>query len=259
MSTVELTPIKVGDTTISSEAFAAALRQRDLKAYQATVDRVVDYHLVRNACQRQNITATDAELQEEADGFRRAHGLTSAEQTNAWLEHKNLSVYDLERYAEYRILVRKLLETNFGPDYARDYLSKHIHRYTVAALSVIVVGAQQKADTLAEQLREDPAQFARLAREHSVEPKTAPAGGMLGWKTLLEIPEPVRDAVFNSAGAGEILGPIQSGDTWHLIQVAAVEKPAFGPQIENVLVNDLLRDWIAAERQRVTIEYGSPS
>lgn len=162
---------------------------------------------------------------------------------------------DLEKNAEFRILARKLLASVYGSGGIQEHFGNNLHRYTGAALSVLAVGSREKAEELAAQLRERRASFAQLARDHSIEPGTAAAGGMLGWTTLARIPEAARDPVMNSKGRGDIVGPIESNGAWHVIEVAALDKPAFGPEVEEVVMADLLDEWLTAERKRTKVEY----
>lgn len=255
MSSLDVTPISIGGRTITQADFCAALRQRNLHQYQSLVDRVADYHLLLAACDRLGISTTTEELQEEADNWRRSNDLLSASDTRSWLGYKNLSADDLEKSAEFRILTRKLLQKEHGPGAVKERFERDVHRYTGAALSILAVGSKEKCEELAKQLNEEKRSFAHLARKHSIEPATAAAGGMLGWTTLADIPEDARDPVLQSAGRGEIVGPIESGGVWHLIQVAALEKPAFGPEFEKVVMAELLDEWLAAERKRTKVEY----
>src|SRR5262245_58661764 len=47
------------------------------------------------------------ELQQAAVAFRRQHGLTSAEQTHAWLARQQLSVHDFEAVLERDLFIEK--------------------------------------------------------------------------------------------------------------------------------------------------------
>lgn len=255
MSDLQLTPIRIDSKEIGATDFCAALKHRSLEEYQQLVDRVADYHLVRDAASRHGLTASTAEVQIEADEWRRTANLLSKEDTENWLDYKNLAVDDLEQHAEFRVLAKKVLEKEYGAGAVRKWFEDNQDRYTMAALSVIAVDSEDKAKALSGELKKDPYQFARLARQHSVEPRTAMAGGMLGWVTVDEVPAEARAAVLNSNGDDEIIGPVQSTGGWDLIQVAAIEKPALAGAMERIAMSDLLADWLAAERKRVQVSY----
>ncbi len=255
MSELQLTPISIGNREIGNSEFCAALKHRSLQDYQQLVDRVADYHLVREAAQRHGLSASPAEIQSEADEWRRSANLLSKTDTENWLGYKNLTADDLEHHAEFRVLAKKVLEKEYGTGAVRKWFEDNQDQYVVAALSVIAVDTEDKAKTLAADLKQDPHQFSRLARQHSMEPQTAAAGGMLGWVTVNEVPQQARGAVLNSKGEGEIIGPIKSEGGWDLIQVAAIERPALAGAMERVAMTDLLADWLAAERKRTQVSF----
>lgn len=254
MQAVDVTPVKIEKNPIQASEFCDALKRRDLQQYQRLVDHVVDYHLVFQAAQREGINATDEELQSGADQIRRANGLVSAADTHAWLDYKSLSVDDLEKNVEFWALSRKLITQEFGADACKDYFNSHEHRYARAALSTIVVDTKEKADDLCEQIRSG-ASFQELAREFSQDASTGSAGGMLGWLTVGKLPEPLQRPILNSAGRGEVLDPVESGGVWHIVQVAAVSKPEYSPEHDQLILPDLLSEWLRKERGRVSIQY----
>lgn len=252
---LQLTPIHVGNTKVDDQGFCDALRQRNPQEYQALVDRVADYYLVREAARREGLSASTDELQQEADNWRRAAGLLSARDTNDWLAYKNLSVDDLEQHAEFRLLARKLLENEYGKDALKQAFERNQSRYTIAALNVIMVDSQEQAEALARDLEHEPDSFQSVARRQSIDPRTASAGGMLGWIRLDEVPEAARTPVLKSEGGGAIVGPVESDGTWSIVQVAAIERPRWNETMERIVMTDLLSDWLAEERKRTQVEF----
>jgi hypothetical protein len=81
---------------------------------------------------------------------------------------------------------------------------------------------------------------------------------MLGWVTLDGIPEALRGPVSASSGSGEVLDPVESGGAWHVVEVAAINKPEYSMEFDDSIFGDLLTDWLDKERGRVTIEYPNP-
>ncbi len=60
--------------------------------------------------------------------------------------------------------------------------------------------------------------FEALAFELSTERDTAPDGGDLGWRAMSDLQPSVREAV-RDGNVGALMGPIQIGDTWHLVRI----------------------------------------
>jgi peptidyl-prolyl cis-trans isomerase D len=82
--------------------------------------------------------------------------------------------------------------------------------------------AKTKADALAAQAKQNPAQFAELAKQSSQDPGSAAQGGDLGsFARDGSMVKPFEDAVF-TAKQGDIVGPVQTDFGWHIIKVTAV-------------------------------------
>jgi peptidyl-prolyl cis-trans isomerase D len=99
--------------------------------------------------------------------------------------------------------------------------------------------AKAKAEKLLEQLRKNPADFARLAKENSQDPGSAAQGGDLGFFGKGMMVKPFEDTVYKLK-EGEISEVIQTDFGYHIIQLVGV-KPASVKPLEQV------KDEIAAE------------
>jgi peptidyl-prolyl cis-trans isomerase C len=60
--------------------------------------------------------------------------------------------------------------------------------------------------------------FEALAFELSTERDTAPDGGDLGWSLMSDVAPAIRSAV-QDANVGQLMGPIQIDNTWHIVRV----------------------------------------
>ena len=253
----DVTPIQIDNQSISSAEFCSALRQHDLNQYSLLVDHVVNHFLVLNACNRLGITATDAELQANADNMRLSQGLASAADTLSWLNYKNLSPEDFEKNIEFWTLAPKLIEKECGPTAKHDRFAANRHAFSEAAISVITVDSEGDAQSCLNSLNGSAERFADVARQHSTDSRTGPAGGMLGWTGLSTLPAELRDPIAASSGNGEVLGPIEAAGAWNLVRVEAVSVPEYSDQYGPALFLGLLNEWLAEERKRVSIDYPS--
>lgn len=92
--------------------------------------------------------------------------------------------------------------------------------------------ARAKAGALLEQLRKNPADFARLARENSQDPGSAEVGGDLGVTEKGAFVKPVEDAIF-ALQQGQISNLVESEYGYHIITVTDI-KPATVRSLEEV-------------------------
>ncbi|MGA8862632.1 MAG: SurA N-terminal domain-containing protein [Gallionella sp.] len=84
--------------------------------------------------------------------------------------------------------------------------------------------AKAKAEQILQQARQNPAQFADLARKYSQDPGSAANGGDLGFFGHGMMVKPFDDAAF-SLKVGEISGLVKSDFGFHIIKLLAI-KPA---------------------------------
>ncbi len=78
--------------------------------------------------------------------------------------------------------------------------------------------AKAEAEDLAARVRTKPADFGRLAKEHSDEATSAAREGRIGWVPMESLAPEIRQAV-DKLDKGRISGPIPSGTGYHLIRL----------------------------------------
>lgn len=88
--------------------------------------------------------------------------------------------------------------------------------------------ARAKATALLDQLRKNPADFARLARENSQDPGSAEQGGDLGMSERGAFVKPVEDAIY-TLKPGQISNVVESEYGYHIITVTEVKPAAVRP------------------------------
>ncbi|MEW5942604.1 MAG: SurA N-terminal domain-containing protein [Pseudomonadota bacterium] len=84
--------------------------------------------------------------------------------------------------------------------------------------------AQEKALQILKQVKQSPANFAQLAKQHSQDPGSAGQGGDLGYFARGAMAKPFEDAVFKIA-VGEVSDLVQTEFGFHIIKLTAI-KPA---------------------------------
>lgn len=109
----------------------------------------------------------------------------------------------------------------------------------------ILVDTEERAAELKAEI-EGGADFAELARAHSTDPGSGPAGGELGWFGLGMMVKPFEDAVV-ALEPGQISDPVQSQFGWHIVKLTETRE-ATPPTLDEV------RDELAAEIERATVE-----
>lgn len=128
--------------------------------------------------------------------------------------------------------------------------------------SHILVETEQEANDLKAQI-DGGADFATLAREHSIDPGAA-NGGDLGFFGKGMMVQPFEEAAFGLAEAGDVSAPVQSQFGWHIIKLTEKRQsapPAFeqvAPQIQNQLLMQTFTEKVDELMSGLEIEITDP-
>ncbi|MGH2533912.1 MAG: peptidylprolyl isomerase [Thermomicrobiales bacterium] len=167
------------------------------------------------------------------------------EYQDAFFDETHMSRSDYERLivrpAVARQKVRAVLESEIGQT------AEQVHA------SHILVGTQDLANSIYEQVTAQGADFEQIAREQSTDSSTAPNGGDLGWFTLGSMVDEFEQVAF-SLQPGEISEPFQSEFGWHIVKVYAHEqdRPLTEEQIGRVS-DTAVQDWVDERRSEFDI------
>ncbi len=118
----------------------------------------------------------------------------------------------------------------------------------------ILVGTEDLARSIKEQLNQPGANFEQIARDQSTDTATAPNGGDLGWFTRNAMVDPFTDVAF-SLSPGTISDPVQTSFGWHIIKVyeRQADRPLTDEQIQR-LKDDAVQDWLNARKAESDID-----
>lgn len=98
----------------------------------------------------------------------------------------------------------------------------------IATAGVEEAAAKKEADEVLAQVKADPKQFEKLAKEHSDDPGSAQNGGKLGFFGRgMMVPE-FEQAVFNGK-KGDIVGPVKTAFGYHIIRIDDVRAQQIKP------------------------------
>lgn len=218
------------------------------------IERTIDVALIRQGTQKRGIEATDEELQAEADLFRAERELFDAEATEAWFAKNYLSFADWELWLEERVTTRKLREA-LAADKVEEHFAVNRLSFDEADISRIVVDDEGVALELRAQIVDDAADFHALARQHSQDSATRPAGGYAGTVRRDELEATIEAAVFG-ASPETLLGPFKEGrEEWVLIRVEAVRRAKLDEAVRETIKEQLFTEWLAEQRGKARLSY----
>ena len=215
------------------------------------IRNAVDSELIRQAARKADIEVTDQEVQLAADSFRLKHDLYDQKRTDRWLARHALSHAEWEAALEDEIIRLKLRDVLTTGSVER-YFAEQSLSFDTATISRIVVKEENVAKELRAQIVEDDADFYFLARKHSIDLLTRPAGGYAGLVRRAEMEPRMEAAVFGTQ-PGKTVGPIKTYAGWELVKVEAIHLAVLDESLRETIKSLLFEDWLTAERRKAKI------
>lgn len=210
-----------------------------------------DALLIRQAALAADIEVTDEEVQKAADNFRTKRDLYDEKKTQRWLARNYLSQCEWEELLEDQVMRLKLRQY-LTTDKVEKYFVEQRLSFDAATISRIVVKEENVAKELRAQIVEDDADFHTLARKHSIDLLTRPAGGYSGLVRRTEM-EPVMEAAVFGAQPGKVVGPIKTYAGWQLVKVEAINIASLDDSLRETIQSFLFEEWLTGERVKAKI------
>lgn len=133
------------------------------------------------------------------------------------------------------------------------YFAENHTRFDRAHLRHIVVDKDGIARELLSQIVEEGADFADLARQHSLDQRTRAIGGDLGIVSRTALPPVVAAAVF-TARNGDILGPLKNAGAYLLMKVEDIFLGQLDGPTTATIQQILFREWVAEQVHNGKVE-----
>lgn len=197
------------------------LNEATLKQYGSTVlDTLISNKVIQLEAEKEGITVSDDEIQEEIDQLIEMYGGEEAFQQV--IASNNIDEDGLEDDIETYELTSKLmaLTIDITDEEITTYYEENKESYNQAEeveASHILVEDETTAKEVLEKLKAD-GDFAELAMEYSTDTASSADGGNLGSFGKGEMVTEFEDAAF-AMGVDEISEPIQSEHGYHIIKV----------------------------------------
>ena len=252
-SQVELPEVvaRVNGTAILRDEFERAVRSAEVRAgqvvpsslraavYDRVLDRLIVFHLLLQESETRQLVIDDAEVDAEIGRIR--EGFPSEEAFQAQLVEWGTSLEELQAERRRDLRIAKLIDSDVSPRIAvgdeavRAFYDQHPDQFAeteaVRASHILIEtgsdaapaerdAARARAEAIRSEAAVAGADFAALAREHSDDGATAPAGGELGFVTRGQTVPPFEEALFMlQPGA---IGPVtESRFGFHVIRADA--------------------------------------
>ena len=200
--------------------------------------------IARSASER-GVTVTSEEVQAEADHLRYERRLEKASETLAWLADQMITAEDWEEGIRDRLLGKKLAEFLFTQEVEKFFAQNQLD-FEQVLLYQIIVPYESLARELLYQIEEEEISFYEAAHLYDIDPKRRYQCGYEG-RLYRQNLKPSIAAVIFGAALGEVVGPLQTEQGYHLLKVEEFIRAELTPERSQNILNKLFKEWLDNE------------
>ena len=250
--------LRVNGTVLS---VSSAIAQLDVLWEKVPLmQRLIDSCLIEETLRQTPVEVDADDVQAALDGMRRARGLLTPSQTQAWMKDSGMTWQALEEMATSLARMAKLRDRIIG-DQVDGYFARHRDLFDTVALAIVQVSSEQAAHALAGAVgdgREALLQAAqrafatgdfgvtqsllRRSRRHQLAPELQQALARPGNTRALQ-------------GRPAVLGPVLLADGFALVEVLAIEPARLDDSLRSAITVKLFEDWLSQRRSEARIEW----
>lgn len=249
----------------------------DATLRQTAVEQLIDKKLILQAAKRMNISATNAEIQNQIEQIANAQNMSveklyqvvAKEGVNKDALHKTIA----ENIAIEKVTAQYMADVKVSNADVQQFLSQNNlpHELPQYAVRHILMKTDSKKDdnavhTQLLNIRKKLSQgvaFADLARQYSQDTASAINGGSIGWVSQ-GMSSPAFDNALKNMQKGEVSQPIKSEFGWHLIQLDDVQMTPLNEQQRLAMAKSIIaqqkapmayQDWLQQMRTHAYIDF----
>lgn len=237
------TTINFSGISIETEEVIDFLKQELL--LKDICQKIVSQKIIAQAVQERNITISSEEIQAETNNIRYEQRLEKVSDTLAWLAEQMVTTDDWEAGIRNRLLAQKLAEFLFDKE-AEKFFAQNQLDYEQFVLYQIVVPYEQLAWEIFYRIEEEEISFYEAAHLYDIDQRRKNYCGYEGklyrWNLKPDIA-----AVVMSKPVGNIIGPIQTDQGFHLLMIAEFIAAELNSTTRQEIVNRLFEEWLESE------------
>ncbi len=187
---------------------------------QNTLDNLVRFEIYKQDAESKGIKISDKDVDAEFDKMVKMYG--GEEKLQAALKENNLTEEKMKEYTKTNLLMQQyqekmMKEMEPTEKELKKYYDDHKDEFKTAEASHILVKTKEEAEAIKKEL-DGGADFAKLAKEKSLDTGSAQNGGSLGQFTPGQMVKEFDEKVF-SMKPGEISDPVKTQFGYHIIKL----------------------------------------
>lgn len=238
-----------GEKISKDELYDSMLKQSG----QQTLESLISKKVVELEAKKQKIAVSETDIQNELNKYYEKYG--GEEAFNQALAQNGLTLNDVKKDLELTVKVNKLLKSRISisekemKTYFEDNKATFAQEMQVKA-SHILVETEEKANEIENKLGKGE-DFAKLAKENSIDPGSKDNGGDLGFFSRGQMVKEFEETAF-ALKVGEISAPVNTQYGFHIIKVTELKDAKEADYEKNKdKISDILFD------QKLQTEYSA--
>ncbi|AFY66898.1 peptidylprolyl isomerase [Geitlerinema sp. PCC 7407] len=232
-------------TGVSLEAEEILQYLKTEMRFKEIYQKVLCRQIVLQTAQERGVAVSPTDVQQEADRLRRELRLEKAADTLAWLAEQMITPEEWEIGISDRLLTRKLAETLYDTE-AEAYFAQNRLDYERIMLYQIIVPYAELAREIFYQIEEEEISFYEAAHLYDIDEARRCRCGYEGKIYRWSLKPDIAAAIFG-VSVGEIAGPVQTDQGFHLLRVEELIVPELTPEVRKEIVDRLFGEWLKGE------------
>ncbi len=235
--------IEISQTSVEPDELVTFLK-RNIQLKEVC-QKILYQKIINQAAQERGIKVTPEEIQADANRQRYEKRLEKASETLAWLTDQMISPDDWEAGICDRLLYQKLANSLFSKEVEKAFAQNRLD-FDQVLLYQIIVSDGKIAQELFYQIEEREISFYEAAHLYDIDEKRKAQCGCEGklerWKF-----KPDMAAIIFEAQLGQVIGPLQTEQGYHIWMVEEFIPAELTPQRYQELLDSMFKEWLSSE------------
>ncbi len=213
--------------------------------FKEVCQKILYQRVINQAAHERGITVTPEEIDAEANRVRHEKRLEKAADTLAWVAEQMVTSDDWDEGISDYLLTKKLAEAMFAKEVEKWFAQNRVE-FEQVVLYQIVVPYQRLAQELYYQIEEQEISFYEAAHLYDIDERRRYQCGYEG-KIYRWGLKPELAALVFSAALGEVVGPLQTEQGYHLFLLEEFIPAELTPETYQNLLDRIFKEWLANE------------
>lgn len=209
--------------------------------------QIVCEKIIEQAATSRSIIVTPEEIQGKGEEIRHAKRLEKAADTVAWLEEQMITIEEWEKAIEKQLLSQKVAQTLFESEVAA-YFAQNRLNFEQLLVYQITVPYHPLAQEIFYQIEEEEICFYEAAHLYNLDAQLRYVCGYQGKINRFSCDPDIAATLFREPiPLGELLGPIQTEQGYHLFKVEEYIQAELTTERRQEIIDLLFKQWLNNE------------